>query len=108
MSAKILLESGVNEADLLIAVTSSDEMNMVCCVTAKKLGVAHTIARIRDQEYANELSMLKEELGLDMVINPEQAIGASVLCTATSVVFKILALPLSTSTSYSLLLILTV
>lgn len=73
LSTKILLEAGVKEADLLIAATTSDEMNMVCCLTAKKLGVTHTIARIRDPEYANELSILKEELGLDMVINPEQA-----------------------------------
>lgn len=73
VSAKILLEAGVREADLLIAATSSDEMNMVCCLTAKKLGADHTIARIRDQEYANELSILKADLGLDMVINPEQA-----------------------------------
>ncbi|OGO79718.1 MAG: Trk system potassium transport protein TrkA [Clostridiales bacterium GWC2_40_7] len=73
VSTKILLEAGVKEADLLIAATTSDEMNMVCCLTAKKLGAKHTIARIRDPEYANELSMLKADLGLDMVINPEQA-----------------------------------
>lgn len=73
LSAKTLLEAGVKEADLLIAATSSDEMNMVCCLTGKKLGADHTIARIRDPEYANELSILKADLGLDMVINPEQA-----------------------------------
>jgi trk system potassium uptake protein TrkA len=71
VSTKVLLEAGVKEADLLIAATNSDEMNMVCCLTAKKLGAAHTIARIRDPEYADELSVLKRELGLDMVINPE-------------------------------------
>lgn len=73
VSTKILLEAGVKEADILIAVTTSDEMNMVCCLTAKKLGAKHTIARIRDPEYANELSLLRTQLGLDMVINPEQA-----------------------------------
>lgn len=73
LSVNILLEAGVKEADLLIAATSSDEMNMVCCLTAKKLGAHYTIARIRDPEYANELSILKADLGLDMVINPEQA-----------------------------------
>jgi trk system potassium uptake protein TrkA len=46
---------------------------MVCCLTAKKLGVKQTIARIRDPEYAKELSLLKEELDLDLIINPEQA-----------------------------------
>ncbi|MGI6497228.1 MAG: NAD-binding protein [Oscillospiraceae bacterium] len=61
LSTKILLEAGVTEADLLIAATTSDEMNMVCCLTAKKLGAEHTIARIRDPEYADELSQLKAD-----------------------------------------------
>lgn len=78
VSTKILLEAGVKRSDLLIAATTSDEMNMVCCLTAKKLGVEHTIARIRDPEYASELSLLKTELGLDMVINPEQATGSEI------------------------------
>ena len=73
VSAKILFEAGIDKTDVLIAATASDEMNMVCCLTAKKLGAAHTIARIRDPEYADELSMLKNELELDMVINPEKA-----------------------------------
>lgn len=78
VSTKILMEAGVKEADLLIAATTSDEMNMVCCLTAKKLGAHHTIARIRDPEYANELSVLKADLGLDMVINPEQAAASEI------------------------------
>ena len=73
VSTSILMEAGIETSDLLIAVTSSDEVNMVCCLTAKKLGVKHTIARIRDPEYAKELSLLKEELDLDLIINPEQA-----------------------------------
>lgn len=73
VSANVLLEAGIKQADLLIAVTSTDEINMVCCLTGKKLGAEQTIARVRDPEYARELSLLKEELGLDMVINPEQA-----------------------------------
>jgi trk system potassium uptake protein TrkA len=73
LSTKVLIEAGVKEAQLLIAATASDEMNMVCCLTARKLGVAHTIARIRDPEYADELSLLKHDLGLDMVFNPERA-----------------------------------
>ena len=55
LSTQILLEAGIKEADLLIAATASDEMNMVCCLTAKKLGATHTIARIRDPEYATSL-----------------------------------------------------
>ncbi|MDD4835395.1 MAG: Trk system potassium transporter TrkA [Lutispora sp.] len=73
VSTNILIEAGVKETDLLIAVTDSDEVNMVCCLTGKKLGVLSSIARIRDPEYAHELTMLKEEVGIDMVINPEHA-----------------------------------
>ena len=78
VSAKVLQEAGVQDADLLIAATSSDEMNMVCCLTGKKLGAQHTIARIRDPEYSDELSAIKRDLGLDMVINPEQAAAAEI------------------------------
>jgi len=78
LSTRTLLEAGIKEADLLIASTSSDEINMVCCLTAKKLGAAHTIARIRDPEYAEELSQLKADLDLDMVINPEQAVAGEI------------------------------
>lgn len=73
LSTKVLIEAGVREAQLLIAATASDEINMVCCLTAKKLGAERTIARIRDPEYADELSLLKNDLGLDMVFNPERA-----------------------------------
>jgi len=73
LSMKVMLEAGVKNADLLIAATSSDEMNMVCALTGKKLGAGHTVARIRDPEYADELSVLTRELGLDLVINPEQS-----------------------------------
>jgi len=70
-SVEILREANINEADLLIAVTASDELNMICCVIGKKLGAKHTVARIRNTDYSNEHKMLKQELELDMVINPE-------------------------------------
>lgn len=73
VSTNVLMEAGIKEADLLIAVTDSDEVNMVCCLTGKKLGAVRTVARIRDPEYARELTILKEQIGLDMVINPEHA-----------------------------------
>jgi len=73
VSTGVLMEAGIDNTDLLIAVTNSDEVNMVCCLTGKKLGVRHTIARIRDPEYAKELSLLKGQLDLDLIINPEQA-----------------------------------
>jgi trk system potassium uptake protein TrkA len=78
VSTSILADAGVKEADLLIAVTSSDEMNMICCLTAKKLGAAHVVARIRDTQYANEWTQLTEVLGLDMVINPESAVAREI------------------------------
>ncbi|NEZ46436.1 Trk system potassium transporter TrkA [Clostridium niameyense] len=68
----VLKEAEVNNADVVIAVTNSDERNMLCCLAAKKFGAKHTIARIRDPEYAEELTMLKKELDIDMIINPEK------------------------------------
>ena len=59
-SISALRESGVDAADVLIAATSMDEVNMVCCLTAKRLGAKYTIARVRNVEYAMELSLLKE------------------------------------------------
>ncbi|WP_027631481.1 Trk system potassium transporter TrkA [Clostridium hydrogeniformans] len=71
-SVKVLKEAEVNRADVMIAVTNRDERNALCCLLAKKLGAKYTIARIRDPEYASELNILKNELGMDMVINPER------------------------------------
>ncbi|NLB44153.1 MAG: Trk system potassium transporter TrkA, partial [Clostridiaceae bacterium] len=79
VSGKTLLEAGIRETDLLLAATSSDEINMVCALTGKKLGAKRTVARIRDPEYANELAMLKNELELDMIINPEQAAALEIV-----------------------------
>ena len=64
-------EAGIRDADLLIAVTGSDELNLLCCLIAKKEGNCQTIARVRDPQYSTEAPYLKEELGLAMVINPE-------------------------------------
>ncbi|MDD6887060.1 MAG: Trk system potassium transporter TrkA [bacterium] len=68
-----LRDAGVQDADLIIAVTESDEVNMLCCLTAHKLGARHTVARVRNPGYFEQLYFLKEELGLSMVINPELA-----------------------------------
>ncbi len=65
-------EAGVANADFLIAATSQDEVNLLCCVLAKKLGCRHTIARVRNPEYEQQARFLKEELGLSMTINPER------------------------------------
>lgn len=66
-------EAGIEEADLLIAVTGSDELNLLCCLIAKKAGNCQTIARVRNPLYSQEIGFIKEELGLSMIINPELA-----------------------------------
>ena len=70
-SYSIQKEAGVENADLLIAVTGSDELNLLCCLIARKAGKCKTIARVRDPIYNKENSFIKEEIGLAMVINPE-------------------------------------
>ena len=72
-------EAGVDSADLLIAVTGSDELNLLCCVMAKKAGNCQAIARVKSPEYAADAPYLKEELGLAMVINPDQATAEEIL-----------------------------
>ena len=65
------LEAGVDEAELVIAVTAQDELNLLCCLVAKKIGAKHTIARVRNPEYAGELSLISDDLGLSLSVNPE-------------------------------------
>ncbi|MCR5744029.1 MAG: Trk system potassium transporter TrkA [Lachnospiraceae bacterium] len=66
-------EAGVESADILIAVTGSDELNLLCCVIAKKAGRCQTIARVRDPIYNEELGFIREQMGISMIINPELA-----------------------------------
>ncbi len=72
-SYSIMKDAGIETADLMIAVTDSDELNLLCCLIAKKAGNCHTIARVRNPIYKKEINFIKEELGLSMVINPEEA-----------------------------------
>ena len=72
-SIGVLKEAGVEDAHLLIAATSRDETNLLTCIVAKKLGAKHTIARVRNPEYAEQLVLMRDELGLSMTINPELA-----------------------------------
>ena len=78
VSAATLREAGADTADLLVATTSSDEVNMVCCLTAKNLGTKYTIARIRTPEYNINLSELRKNLKIDMVINPESSTASEI------------------------------
>lgn len=77
-SIAIQLEAGVSEADILIAVTGSDELNLLCCLIARKAGNCHTIARVRNPVYNKEINFIKEQLGISMIINPEMAAATEI------------------------------
>ena len=72
-NARTLMDAGVEKADILVAATASDEINMLCCLIAKRLGAQYTIARIRDPEYNESLALLQHETSIDMAVNPERA-----------------------------------
>ncbi|MCR4851643.1 MAG: Trk system potassium transporter TrkA [Lachnospiraceae bacterium] len=72
-SYNTLKELNAKDADILIALTNSDELNLLSCFTAHKLGTRHTIARIRDVDYARNNHFYKNELGISMIINPDLA-----------------------------------
>ncbi|WP_310602052.1 Trk system potassium transporter TrkA [Anaerosporobacter sp.] len=72
------VEAGIEKAHLLIAVTGSDELNLLCCLIARKVGNCKTIARVRNPVYSKEITFIKEELGLSMVINPEHAAASEI------------------------------
>ena len=67
----VLREAGAEDADLVLATTNMDEVNMLCALTAKRLGAKYTIARIRDVAYTDDLASLQKDLNIDAVINPE-------------------------------------
>lgn len=71
-SYQVQLSAGLKRADLLIAVTSKDEINLLSCLIARKGGHCHTIARVRDYNYYSEIDIIKDELGLSMFANPER------------------------------------
>ncbi len=80
-----LKDAGIEDADLLIAATGSDEVNILACLMAKKLGNCGTIARVRKPEYAKIMHLLKDDLGLTLIINPER--------TAANEIARILRFP---------------
>ncbi len=85
VSIETLTEAGIENADILIAVTGSDEINLITCLIAKKTGNCQTIARVRKPEYRKEINLIKDDLGLAMVINPEH--------TAASEIARVLRFP---------------
>ena len=77
-SFAIQSEAGVEHADLLIAVTASDELNLLCCLIAKKASKCQTIARVRNPLYSKEINFIKDSLGISMIINPELAAATEI------------------------------
>ncbi len=73
-----LKEASIEKTDLLIAIAGSDEVNLMICLIAKKLGNCQTIARVRKPDYYRTIHLIKDELGLAMVINPEQAAASEI------------------------------
>lgn len=71
-SFDVLRAVGISSCDLLIATADSDELNLLCCFVAHKLGAKNTIARVRDPEYRKQIPEMKDDLGVAMVVNPEQ------------------------------------
>lgn len=70
-SYSVQLEAGIENAQLIVAVTESDELNLLCCTIAKKVGNCAAIARVRNPAYSDELSYLRDQLGISLIINPE-------------------------------------
>ncbi len=70
-TCEVLEEAGIEKTKLLIASTASDELNILTCLIAKRMGAEHTIARVRNPDYAAQIQFLKKELGISMIVNPE-------------------------------------
>jgi len=78
-NVRTLEEAGIKQADMIIAVTSNDEANMIACMTAKQFGVPQKIARIRNPEYLYANALSREKLGIDLTINPERATAKEIV-----------------------------
>ncbi len=70
-NCEILELAGAHKAKLIISATASDEMNILCCLIANKMGTEKTIARVRNPDYSTQIQFLRDELGLNMLVNPE-------------------------------------
>ena len=70
-SFSVQMEAGIENCDLFIAVTESDELNLLCCTVAKRVSNCSAIARVRTPDYSKEVEYLREKLGLTMIINPD-------------------------------------
>lgn len=70
-SYDILMEAGAEDANLIICVTASDELNILAGLMAKKMGTRHTIARVRNPDYSSQRDFMRNQLGFSMIVNPE-------------------------------------
>lgn len=68
---KDLLEARIEQMNIIIAMTASDETNIMCCLIGRKSGARHCIARVRNPLYADQMVFMREELGVSMMINPD-------------------------------------
>ncbi len=75
---EILLAAGANTADIIIAATRQDELNIMCCQIGRLLGAKHSIARVRDPDYVEQLDFMKKKLGISMIFNPEQETASAI------------------------------
>ncbi len=78
-------EAKMRDADLAISLTNSDELNIFTCLVAKKLGVKNTVARVRNPAYRKQIMDMKDQLGISMIVNPEQETAAEI--------FNLISLP---------------
>ncbi len=78
-TSEVQKAAGAEEAQLVIALTGSDELNLLCCLIAKKLGVKSAIARVRNPEYHDDLKTFSDTLGLSMAVNPEYEAAMEIL-----------------------------
>ena len=74
----ILLEAGAENTDMLIAVTAEDEINLLCCMVGKSLGIPHLIAHVRSPEYFSDFGTKGEELGINLFVNPEYTLASKI------------------------------
>ncbi len=78
-TSQTLKNAGVEDSDMVIALTGSDELNIICCLLANKLGTKSTVARVRDPEYSKDLAIIKDSLSLTMAVNPEKEAAEEIL-----------------------------
>lgn len=71
-------EANVNDADLVIALTRNDELNIFACLVANRLGGKNTVARVRNPDYRKQIAEMKEDLGISMIVNPERETGREI------------------------------